>query len=75
MMDDGYMSSNYKWTEWHERFAFFPKCLHTSDSYQWIWFRRYWERYRYDMFSFNKYGNPEVEMDYALNIFDILRKR
>jgi len=70
MMDDGYMSSNYKWTEWRERFAFFPKKLND----RWIWFRRYWERYRFDTYSLNKYGDPEVEIDYALNIFEILKK-
>jgi len=72
MMDDGYMyvSSKGKWTEWRERFAFFPKKLND----RWIWFTRYWERYRYDTYLFNKYGHPEVEMDYALNIFDMLKK-
>ena len=70
MMDDGYMSSNYKWTEWRGRFAFFPKKLND----RWVWLKRYWERYRYDTYLFSKYGHPEVEMDYALNIFDMLRK-
>jgi len=70
MLDDGYMSSNYKWTEWRERFAFFPKKLND----RWVWLKCYWERYRYDTYSFSKYGHPEIEMDYALNIFDILRK-
>jgi len=73
MLDDGYMTymtSKGKWTEWRERFAFFPKKLND----RWIWFTRYWERYRYDTYLFNKYGHPEVEMDYALNIFDMLKK-
>jgi hypothetical protein len=74
MLDDGYMSSNYKWTEWRERFAFFPKKIVTIQYSRWIWFRRYWERYRFDTYTFNKYGNLEVEMDYALNIFEILKK-
>ena len=75
MMDDGYMTRNAKWTEWRERFAFFPTKIIVSERYRWIWFRRYWERYRYDMLGFAPTGQPYAEMDYALNIFDILRKR
>ena len=70
MLDDGYMTRQSKWTEWQECFAFFPKKLND----RWIWLKPYWERYRFDTYAFNKYGHPEVIMDYALNIFDMLKK-
>jgi len=85
MLDDGYMRYEMIWTDWRERFAFFPKRIVTKDyvtvgelSYRtdiktrWIWLKRYWERYRADLYW--RDGQPAIEYDYALNIFELLKK-
>jgi hypothetical protein len=85
MMDDGFMRYNRSWTGWKRHFAYFPKRLVIKDyvtvgalqyrmitKTQWIWLKPYWERCRVDIY-YNNNRSP-IEFDYALTVFDILKK-
>jgi hypothetical protein len=84
MMDDGYMSSNYKWTPWKEKFAWFPKYLYTrkylsddnigywTQDNQWVWLKRYYERSTIN--GIVGHDVPRVIYDHETDIFGVLKK-
>lgn len=54
-----------KWTRWEKRFLWCPKKINNK----WYWLRSIYERERLMLWYSQKY-----EYDYALDLFDIIKK-
>ena len=54
-----------RWTKWERKFLWHPKKIHN----QWYWLRFIYERERLLLWYSQKY-----EYDYALDLFDMLKK-
>ena len=53
------------WTKWEKKFCWWPKKMNGK----WYWLRIYYERERLLLWYCQRF-----EYDYALNLFDILKK-
>ena len=53
------------WTKWEKKFCLWPKKINDK----WCWLKTYYERERLVLWYSQKF-----EYEYALNIFDILKK-
>ena len=60
-----YMDDWTSWTKWEKKFLWWPKKLNGK----WYWLRTYYERERLLLWYSQRY-----EYDYALNLFDIIKK-
>ena len=65
------------WTPWQERFLWLPTRIIVKDTAKWYWLRTVY--YRESSYSNLSKEDRDfilalVETEYALNIFDILRK-
>lgn len=80
----------WEWSDWQQRFAWLPKRLMLRESRlvsqegvtfgwrgdarpKWIWLRQYWQRSRVELFV-TAQGKLVYDHDYALDLFDIVRK-
>ena len=64
------------WTPWCERFLWLPERIKFNDTVKWMWLRSIY----YRTCSYKNTSDPTldyalIETEYALNIFDILRKK
>ena len=78
MMYDG-IDSHRVWGPWCERFLWLPTRIKDTSSravYKWMWLRTVYYRCRYVEVVYPSNRPPvAVDIEYAMNIFDILRKK
>ena len=64
------------WTPWQERFLWLPTRIKINDTVKWMWLRSIY----YRTCSYMNTDDPTldyalIETEYAMNIFDILRRK
>lgn len=64
------------WTPWCERFLWKPTRIKINDTVKWMWLRTIY----YRTCSYKNTADPTldyalIETEYAMNIFDILRRK
>ena len=64
------------WTPWCERFLWKPTRIKLNDTVKWMWLRSIY----YRTCSYKNTADPTldyalIETEYAMNIFDILRRK
>lgn len=64
------------WTPWCERFLWKPTRIKINDTVKWMWLRSIY----YRSCSYKNTADPTldyalIETEYAMNIFDILRRK
>ena len=64
------------WTPWCERFLWLPTRIKLNDTVKWMWLRSIY----YRTCSYKNTADPTldyalIETEYAINIFDILRRK
>ena len=64
------------WTPWCERFLWLPERIKINDIVKWMWLRSIY----YRSCSYKNTADPTldyalIETEYAMNIFDILRRK